>query len=542
LDSLAAVDIKLTTYLTTKLTELVKSSLSKEGFEHLPMPKPTAPSAKLLVVVAAGLALSKPSLCFLPSPPLRPPSSGSKRCLSLKESYQIRRRIRLSQLNLLNNGKSKEPDKKLSAVQMKQDEKPKKSATGHIVDDEEDELGFSSFLQRMSQWPLDQDPSKDKKLSSTPVAEDSRNPFLSPFSNLLNFEEIITAKGKDIPDGKALNKKDMDEINAWGSFVATLKQSFGDPFGNQTINAASTPASIVKGASKSVESVLSAASTAVSPDVFSSVIKQARHVLKFQDDLVAAAKTVARESGLDDAEAAERARNTTNYVADLVSVADQVLRFGYVRKEENAAIADRKRRKEEAEQFLDDSLPASSGTLFDKIPSARAISYDEYGPAISTLAEMGWLSGGIYENQVERPHELGHSIVAEGISADVYWMVTDSMENEDDFKEADDGNKGNDIPVRTFIVRGFDASDERVDREKLFTEICNLQSVPFAEKYPGVLVHAGLYGLAKEIYKDIKKYIDWSAPAQKIVFTGHSVGGSLSILLILMLARDRGGM
>ena len=440
---------------------------------------------------------------------------------------------------------------------------------------DEDDESFSNFLMRLSQLPLVENgnfkgdiAALNEKLNPPPPAssmEDARNPFLSPFSSLLNFDaEIIPSSEKELMEQKALNVN-LDVLKSWDGFMTIFKQSFG---GNETAAAPATsvdtfktptsapsgPSSsklkddILKSATTSVESVLSMASTAVSPDVFSSMIKQARNVLKFQDDLIAAAKSVARDRGLDDSLAAERARNTTDYMASLVAVADQVLRSGYVNKEDQAAIGDRQKRQEQANEILKGrpsaSTASSSATpLFGKVPSARAISYSEFGPAISTIAEMAWLSGGIYENQMlTRAHELGHSIVAEGISADVYWMITDSTENEADFRhDSEDVKAGKDIPVRTIVIRGFDASDERVDREQLFTEICNLRSRPFHEKVPEILAHRGLHEISKEVYNDIQKYITWSAPAQKIVLTGHSVGGTISILVTLMLARERGG-
>ena len=436
----------------------------------------------------------------------------------------------------------------------------------------DDVENFSAFLNRMGSWPLvenlEDKPArsgkrrKDETVMATSAAG-TRNPFLGPFASLLNFDEVIQVKERDESSANILgtisntNNEASDVMDSWGSFISTLQKSFGD-VGNDTITTAVTASTatspttptmddLLKTATNRVESALSVASTAVSPTVFTAVINQARTVLKFQDDLVVMATSAARDRGLDGVEAAERARNTTAYVATLVSVADQVLRYGYVRKEENAAIGNRQKRKENASKILEGSTTGSSSPgapLFHRIPSAHAVSYSEFGPVISTIAEMGWLSGGIYEESLERSFELGHSIVAEGISADVFWMVTDSTENEADFREKsshDEIKPGKDIPVRTIIIRGFDASDDRVDRELLFTEICNLKSQPFDEKIPELLVHRGMFQLAEEVYKDVQKYINWSAPAQKIILTGHSVGGSISILVMLMLARDRGG-
>lgn len=520
-------------------------------------------------MVAAGTMASlitqqQPSLGFQPValfPSTLPPKASKDANNKGRFARMTARNLELFMIGFGGESKDDKKKKENNAVNTAISEKNNRQDPKSLIKPSRNVNGedgeSSSFLQRMGQWSGTEETEavkeRNKQTFSAATAEaETRNPFLSPFASLLNFEEVINTKENEVP-AESLKPKELDEINAWGNFVSTLKQYFGalsddtmpvqavSPQ-NLTSGSQSFADDIVKETSSRVESIVSAASTAISPDVFGSIVKQARKALQFQDGLVEAATSIARDQGLDDSEAAERARNTTDYVAELVSVADSVLRYGYVAKEKNAAIGDRKKRKEEADEILEGSIPTSTGTLFQNIETARAISYSEFGPGISTLAEMGWLSGGIYEDQMmDRGFELGHSIVAEGISSDVYWMVTDSIENESDFKGKTDRGDGNDVPVRTVIIRGFDASDERVDREVLFTEICNLQAQPFGEKYPDVLVHRGLFMLATAVYKDIKKYIDWSAPSQKIVLAGHSVGGTLSILVTLMLARDRGG-
>ena len=284
----------------------------------------------------------------------------------------------------------------------------------------------------MSQLSLVEEESQSSKASPTTT----RNPFMSPWTDL--FDELISSTKLDQEKSaeRSLNKEQLDVISSLETFVTTVQESFGNdtlpvepPAPTSTTNIAND---MFQKASTQVEAALLAASTAVSPDVFNSVIKQARNVLKLQDDLVAVATTAAEDKGLDVLEAAERARNTTTYVASLVSVADQVLRSGYVQKEEDAAIGNREDRQAKADEFLSSTTESSptttssssggSNALFENIPSAQAISYDEFGPAISTIAEMGWLSGGIYENAIERSHELGHSIVAQGISSNVFWV------------------------------------------------------------------------------------------------------------------------
>jgi triacylglycerol esterase/lipase EstA (alpha/beta hydrolase family) len=55
-------------------------------------------------------------------------------------------------------------------------------------------------------------------------------------------------------------------------------------------------------------------------------------------------------------------------------------------------------------------------------------------------------------------------------------------------------------------------------------------------------VHGGLMEIARAIYNDVKQFIDFTAPQHKLVLTGHSVGGSLSIMLLFLMVQDKGGM
>ena len=151
---------------------------------------------------------------------------------------------------------------------------------------------------------------------------------------------------------------------------------------------------------------------------------------------------------------------------------------------------------------------------------------------------------------------MGHSLVANGTTANVVWMVTDSVMEGNTYASAyrhhDDGeddNRNDDnstvsLPsrmVRTITIRGFDASDELVDKEALLNDICTATSKPMDDATSDkVVFHAGLLSIARKIYADTKKYIDWASPNHGIVLNGHSVGGSLSILMLLILTSDRG--
>jgi hypothetical protein len=161
---------------------------------------------------------------------------------------------------------------------------------------------------------------------------------------------------------------------------------------------------------------------------------------------------------------------------------------------------------------------------------------------------MGVLAGVIYEDVVGRCHKIGHSLVASGTTSNVAWMVTDSLDDAsryipDDVIPFDDYSVKAQQPmfVRTITIRGFDASDESVDGEALLNDICTSSPVPLDDATADrVLFHTGLLKVARSVYKDNIKYIDWVSPNHKIVLNGHSVGGSLSVLVLLLITGERG--
>jgi hypothetical protein len=165
----------------------------------------------------------------------------------------------------------------------------------------------------------------------------------------------------------------------------------------------------------------------------------------------------------------------------------------------------------------------------------------EEGRNILKAAEFASLSGAIYEDAVPKTHAVGHSIIAEGRTSDIRWMVTDSVQYENDFR-SDSEKGGKPILVRTFILRGYDASDAEVDREGLLSQICTANPVLVHKNETTLVkVHVGMLEMAKALFEELEQYVDTTAPSHKLAFTGHSIGGSISILLLILLASDRGG-
>ena len=301
-------------------------------------------------------------------------------------------------------------------------------------------------------------------------------------------------------------------------------------------------------------------------------------VESISNDIVAAAQKIAKESGVDFNVqfAADRAREATEYAVGVTTTANTILDAGYAygsrsgaagmsTRDDNfnylAASAATQTAGSVLSAPADGSVaetqaPAHQPPLFGDFASAQRIEPHEYDNVVFQGAVMGGLAGAIYEDTVEQSHKFGHSLVANGTTANVAWMVTDSVmdrehctasfshhddaivRNEDDSKESSSGP----VMIRTITIRGFDASDESVDREALLNDICFATSEPLDDATADkVVFHKGLLDIARQIYADTKKFIDWASPDHKIVLNGHSVGGSLSILMLLLITSERGG-
>ena len=295
-------------------------------------------------------------------------------------------------------------------------------------------------------------------------------------------------------------------------------------------------------ATQTIEKYMNDAASSVSPEKMQELLASASQTLAVNenadvfkmtmDKVVAIAETLARDQGLDVSEAAAQARATTRYTAEFVQVANSVLVSGYVRGGEGDAGL--------AKEW---NLPPSkeiAKPLFHNFKSVQTIADEDFKRAIEKGSEMALLSGAIYEETVKNTHDLGHAIVANGTSSDVVWMVTDKIDYNNYYDSSNVDSDGSPMLVRTITFRGFDASDESVDRENLLNQICDAAQVPLSDSVD-INVHKGLFGVAKGIYKDIIQYIDMAGPNHKIVLNGHSIGGSLAILILFLMAEERGG-
>ena len=431
-------------------------------------------------------------------------------------------------------------------------------------DPQEDESDFPVWVKGLRQWPLY--PSKpsllnevseqEQKLAREVLEEPAAKITTQiPLANLVNVEALLMASGEEAMEDKAdlalfeLNQfvgklgeqqagnataqatplsfiSNLQEFGDWNNFVLDLRKSVLD-LTTETSSKALTAAteSIFKEATARLEFLVSEVSTAISPQAVQALILSAGKTLALNEgaanDLVAVAEKIAREQGLDVREAADKARETAKLTTSFVTMANDLLVSGYARKDTDgkACVAD-----------------AAPRALFDDFESVRLISDCDRAAAISKAAEMGTLCGAIYEETAESIDKLQHSVVATGTTANVTWMVTDSICYEENYSRKDDADK-NPFLARTITIRGFDASDDDVDREELLIDICTATPESLGK---GVFLHTGLLKLARGIYEDLVKYIDTTAPTHKVVLTGHSIGGSLSVLLLLLLTQDRG--
>ena len=445
----------------------------------------------------------------------------------------IRTRLDLFSVNLNNNDKKPE-----------QNDKEK----------ERDVDADFKWIQGLSRWPL-YPPSPKEKKALMEADERDRGGFIPiPLANLINVEAILMMNGeKTLDDTKdlelytaaagnetiALNLTsgesplailpDLEQLANWEELANNIRRSAADAGSGTAAAIGGTTDALLKEASNRIEYFITEASAAVSPNAVKDLVQRAGRALSSQDpgELVKVATNLAREQGLNVSEAAVRAKQTTDYTTNLVKLANGLLQNGYARGDKVNVDGVAQTDKE-------------SKSLFSNFRTAKTISPSLHKSFVAKAAELGSLCGAIYQETVPRTLGLGHAIVANATTEDVSWMVTDCIASKNEFLEPHDENDDSKpILVRTITVRGFDASDENIDRELLLNRICTATPERLEN---GVIVHNGLMEIARAIYKDVKPFIDLTASEHRLVLTGHSVGGSLSVLLLFLMVQDYGGM
>jgi hypothetical protein len=347
-----------------------------------------------------------------------------------------------------------------------------------------------------------------------------------------------------------------DGWNRWDKWMYNMQSSLLQTSAASNLTTAAD--GILKKATLQLENLLSD----VQPLTLQSVVELAN----------ATALAAVAVEGVNVTEAVEQAQKLGSFAGQLKSVADGLIQQGYVSSSNDTTTSTdflldpEKSTNEDVDEISQTSR--QSGALFEDFASASEIY--QYSPILGQAAEMAALSGVIYEEPVRGSLQLGHSIVASGCSMDVKWMVTDSLASHSELElhkdRIDNDRSESPLLIRTITIRGFDASDEEVDRETLVTEICRANAIPLG-KNKQVKVHAGLWRIAKAIYKDVKQFIDWTTPQHKLILNGHSMyvelsqhvlflffirysflthshdscsGGSLSNLVLFLLTLDKG--
>jgi Lipase (class 3) len=380
----------------------------------------------------------------------------------------------------------------------------------------------------------------------------------SPLSQVFNVEYILPLLNPSMTKDKESQSitKNIDDTSRETS---TITASSSDASPAPTAVTPTTPNdSILKQATSRIEAIVTEASNVVSSDTVMALINKASELVRSSSSssssppssTVSSPITSAFPSVIDDPASNSKLDtltpsivrdSVTTYATSILRIADGLLRKGYV----NGDIIAQKLLKGRESILKDVPIVTDSQALFNEYRSVKEINTASYELIKST--EMGALAGAIYEDTIPRTHALRQTIVARGTSAHVTWMISDSIANHTSFTtKMDADSRQQPFLVRTITIRGFDASDESVDREELLNQICTATPVPLwnntapQQQLQEILVHSGLLSIARTIYADIKKYVDWTASSHKLVLNGHSIGGSIAILLLMLMIQDYG--
>ena len=312
--------------------------------------------------------------------------------------------------------------------------------------------------------------------------------------NALKWEDLVPTLQKNIlqltdllPDDKGLNITFEELVNMVpDNQLSIVENGLVENNKGKVVDTPSMAAEkVLQDAIQPLESLINSTSYAFSPSAFQSLIIRATKTLAIQEasgNLTAAAYNIFQQAG-------KAPRATAEYTAALVEFANEVLAGGF-------------------------------DPLFSNYPSVKTIPVEDQQHKVIKAAEFGSLSGAIYEESiVSETTALGHSIVAQGKTADIGWMVTDSIQYEQDYQP--DSTKKDPTLVRTIVLRGYDASDDEVDREGLLNVICTATPVPiFKSEKALVNVHEGMLSMAQQLLEELEEYIDTTSPSHKFVLTG----------------------
>ena len=307
----------------------------------------------------------------------------------------------------------------------------------------------------------------------------------SPLSQVFNFESILPLLNPPV------TTKDQESENAVSQANGASNDSM--KITKKEVATATPNDSILKQATARIEAIVTEASTVVSSDTVMALINKASELVRSSSSSSSSSfspptssssspATNAVPTGIGDRDTNNKLESlspstvrdsVTTYATSILRIADGLLRKGYV---DGDIVAQRLLKG--GESILKDiPIITDSQALFNEYRSVKEINTASYELIKST--EMGALAGAIYEDTIPRTHALRQTIVARGTSADVTWMISDSIANHTSFTttKMDAALRQPPFLVRTITIRGFDASDESVDREQLLNQICTATPV-----------------------------------------------------------------